>query len=103
MEQNTVIEKYPVGDGRYVADLAVFTDKKLVKLIEVVVTNPPSKEKLAYYEELGIECKIVNVFKDDLPNVPKEKSNSNGQDKTPVQSMSMDNDEDDDEDYECEN
>ncbi|KAJ1635612.1 hypothetical protein T492DRAFT_835916 [Pavlovales sp. CCMP2436] len=27
MEKNTVIDEYPVGDGRYIADLAVFTDK----------------------------------------------------------------------------
>ncbi|KAJ1619606.1 hypothetical protein T492DRAFT_848435 [Pavlovales sp. CCMP2436] len=102
MEKNTVIEEYPIGDGRYVADLAVFTDRKLVKLIEVVVTNPPSKEMLAYYAEFGIECKIVNVIKDDLPNVPNKKSNSNGQDKSPVQSMFMDDDEDN-EDDDCDN
>ncbi|KAJ1631165.1 hypothetical protein T492DRAFT_839426 [Pavlovales sp. CCMP2436] len=64
MEINTVIDEYPEGDGRYIADLAVFTDKKLVRLIEVVITNPPSKEKIAYYEELGIECKIVTVTKE---------------------------------------
>ncbi|KAJ1635172.1 hypothetical protein T492DRAFT_836319 [Pavlovales sp. CCMP2436] len=48
------IEEYPVGDGRYIADLALFDisengDMKLVKLIEVVVTSPPSKEKFDYY------------------------------------------------------
>ncbi|KAJ1633214.1 hypothetical protein T492DRAFT_837837 [Pavlovales sp. CCMP2436] len=55
------IEEYPVGDGRYIANLPVFDiaengDMKLVKLIEVVVTSPPSKEKLEYYDELGLEC-----------------------------------------------
>ncbi|KAJ1635091.1 hypothetical protein T492DRAFT_836376 [Pavlovales sp. CCMP2436] len=63
------IEEYPVGDGRYVADLAVFDiaengKMKLVKLIEVVVTNPPSKEKLEYYKELGLECEVVYIEKE---------------------------------------
>ncbi|KAJ1628555.1 hypothetical protein T492DRAFT_841452 [Pavlovales sp. CCMP2436] len=53
------IEEYPVGDGRFIADLAVFDiaengKMKLVKLVEVVVTSPPTKEKLAYYKELGL-------------------------------------------------
>ncbi|KAJ1632109.1 hypothetical protein T492DRAFT_838684 [Pavlovales sp. CCMP2436] len=63
------IEEYPVGDGRYIADLAVFDiaengKMKLVKLVEVVVTNPPSKEKLAYYKELGLECEVVYIEKE---------------------------------------
>ncbi|KAJ1617244.1 hypothetical protein T492DRAFT_1152004 [Pavlovales sp. CCMP2436] len=44
------IEESPGGDGRYIADLAV---------VEVVVTSPPSREKLAYYQEQGIECGII--------------------------------------------
>ncbi|KAJ1636822.1 hypothetical protein T492DRAFT_956468, partial [Pavlovales sp. CCMP2436] len=51
------IEEYPIGDGRYIADLAVFDNiggvggvgvgnLKLVKVVEVVVSNPPSREKL---------------------------------------------------------
>ncbi|KAJ1629234.1 hypothetical protein T492DRAFT_840962 [Pavlovales sp. CCMP2436] len=63
------IEEYPIGDGRYIADLAVFDiaengKMKLVKLVEVVVTNPPSKEKLEYYKELGLECKVVYIEKE---------------------------------------
>ncbi|KAJ1616930.1 hypothetical protein T492DRAFT_1152157 [Pavlovales sp. CCMP2436] len=63
------IEEYPVGDGRYIADLAVFDivengKMKLVKLIEVVVTSPPSKEKLEYYRELGLECEVVYIEKE---------------------------------------
>ncbi|KAJ1616007.1 hypothetical protein T492DRAFT_1115541 [Pavlovales sp. CCMP2436] len=56
------IEEYPVGDGRYIADLTVFdaSGGKLTKVVEVVVTSPPSREKLAYYEEQGIECEIIN-------------------------------------------
>ncbi|KAJ1625604.1 hypothetical protein T492DRAFT_1038537 [Pavlovales sp. CCMP2436] len=66
------IEEYPIGDGRYIADLAVFDttiggvggvggNLKLVKVVEVVVTSPPSREKLEYYEELGIECVVVDM------------------------------------------
>ncbi|KAJ1636682.1 hypothetical protein T492DRAFT_1128565 [Pavlovales sp. CCMP2436] len=59
------IEEYPVGDGRYIADLA------LVKLIEVVVPSPPSKEKLEYYRELGLECEVVYIEKEPpKPSVP---------------------------------
>ncbi|KAJ1619689.1 hypothetical protein T492DRAFT_848368 [Pavlovales sp. CCMP2436] len=62
------IEEYPVGDGRFIADLAVFDidtngKMKLVKLVEVVVTSPPTKEKLEYYEELGLECEVVYIKK----------------------------------------
>ncbi|KAJ1626158.1 hypothetical protein T492DRAFT_1146985 [Pavlovales sp. CCMP2436] len=55
------IEEYPVSDGRYIADLAVFDDAggKLIKVVEVVVTSPPSREKLTYYEELGIVCEVI--------------------------------------------
>ncbi|KAJ1628300.1 hypothetical protein T492DRAFT_841692 [Pavlovales sp. CCMP2436] len=75
------IEEYPVGDGRYIADLAVFDiagngngkgKMKLVKLVEVVVTNPPSKEKLEYYKELGLECEVVYIEKEP----PKQSSES---------------------------
>ncbi|KAJ1625475.1 hypothetical protein T492DRAFT_1039496 [Pavlovales sp. CCMP2436] len=65
------IEEYPVGDGRYIADLAVFDtidevggvggNLKLVKLVEVVVSNPPSREKLEYYAELGVECVVIDM------------------------------------------
>ncbi|KAJ1622523.1 hypothetical protein T492DRAFT_1061717 [Pavlovales sp. CCMP2436] len=67
------IEEYPVGDGRYIADLAVFDtvggvggvggNRKLIKVVEVVVTSPPSREKLEYYEELGIECVVINILR----------------------------------------
>ncbi|KAJ1635351.1 hypothetical protein T492DRAFT_966605 [Pavlovales sp. CCMP2436] len=65
------IEEYPVGDGRYIADLAVFDtiggvdgvggNLKLVKVVEVVVTSPPSREKLQYYQGLGVECVVINM------------------------------------------
>ncbi|KAJ1637169.1 hypothetical protein T492DRAFT_1127149 [Pavlovales sp. CCMP2436] len=63
------IEEYPVGDGRFIADLAVFDiadngKMKLVKIVEVVVTSPPTKEKLAYYKELGLECEVVYIEKE---------------------------------------
>ncbi|KAJ1640861.1 hypothetical protein T492DRAFT_831852 [Pavlovales sp. CCMP2436] len=58
---------------RYVADLAVFTDGKLVNLIEVVVASPPSDKKLAYYPELGIECSVVTIVRNAAPNVPPNK------------------------------
>ncbi|KAJ1617139.1 hypothetical protein T492DRAFT_850315 [Pavlovales sp. CCMP2436] len=63
------IEGHPVGDGRYIADLAVFDiaengKMKLVKLVEVVVTSPPTKEKLEYYKELGLECEVVYIEKE---------------------------------------
>ncbi|KAJ1626239.1 hypothetical protein T492DRAFT_843328 [Pavlovales sp. CCMP2436] len=55
------IEEYLIGDGRYIAGLAIFDAAvgKLIKVVEVVVTSPPSREKLAYYEELGIECEMI--------------------------------------------
>ncbi|KAJ1624840.1 hypothetical protein T492DRAFT_1124083, partial [Pavlovales sp. CCMP2436] len=56
---NGAIEEFPIGDGRYIADLDVLTGGKLTKMIEVVLTSPPSREKLAYYEELGIECEVI--------------------------------------------
>ncbi|KAJ1620676.1 hypothetical protein T492DRAFT_847635 [Pavlovales sp. CCMP2436] len=56
---NGAIEEFPIGDGRYIADLAVFTGGKLTKVIEVVVISPPSREKLAYYEELGLKCEVI--------------------------------------------
>ncbi|KAJ1640660.1 hypothetical protein T492DRAFT_831931 [Pavlovales sp. CCMP2436] len=71
------IEEYPVGDGRYIADLAVFViaengEMKLVKLVEVVVTSPPSKEKMEYYTELGLECDVVYIEKEPpRPIVPR--------------------------------
>ncbi|KAJ1620851.1 hypothetical protein T492DRAFT_1074856 [Pavlovales sp. CCMP2436] len=57
------IEEYPVGDGRYIADLAVFDiidevggvggvgvgNLKLVKVVEVV------------YAELGVECVVIDM------------------------------------------
>ncbi|KAJ1620936.1 hypothetical protein T492DRAFT_847415 [Pavlovales sp. CCMP2436] len=64
---HTGIEEYPVGDGRYIAELAIFKDGKLTKLIEVVVTSLPSAEKLAYYEELGLECKVIILAKEPTP------------------------------------
>ncbi|KAJ1634263.1 hypothetical protein T492DRAFT_975023 [Pavlovales sp. CCMP2436] len=66
--EHGAIEEYPVGDGRYIADLAVFDtvcgvggNWKLIKVVEVVVSSPPSREKLEYYEELGIECVVINI------------------------------------------
>ncbi|KAJ1636655.1 hypothetical protein T492DRAFT_835074 [Pavlovales sp. CCMP2436] len=57
----TFIEEYPVKDGRYIADLAVFQDGILDTLVECVVTSPPSQEKNDYYEkELGIDLIIIN-------------------------------------------
>ncbi|KAJ1629568.1 hypothetical protein T492DRAFT_1118021 [Pavlovales sp. CCMP2436] len=64
---NGAIKEYPIGDGRYIADLAVFKDGKLVKVIEVVVTSPPSREKLTYYEELGLECEAIILAKEPTP------------------------------------
>ncbi|KAJ1637916.1 hypothetical protein T492DRAFT_834075 [Pavlovales sp. CCMP2436] len=66
------IEEYPVGDGRFIADLAVFDidtngKMKLVKLVEVVVTSPPSEEKLDYYKELGLECEVIYIKKREPP------------------------------------
>ncbi|KAJ1636199.1 hypothetical protein T492DRAFT_960333 [Pavlovales sp. CCMP2436] len=59
------IEEYPVGNGHYIVDLAVFDtvggNRELIKVVEVVVTSPPSREKLQYYEELGIECVVINI------------------------------------------
>ncbi|KAJ1632843.1 hypothetical protein T492DRAFT_838086 [Pavlovales sp. CCMP2436] len=37
---------------------------KLVKLVEVVVTSPPTKEKLEYYKELGLVCEVVYIEKE---------------------------------------
>ncbi|KAJ1626840.1 hypothetical protein T492DRAFT_842825 [Pavlovales sp. CCMP2436] len=73
------IEEYPVGDGRFIADLAVFDiDKngkmKLVKLVEVVVTSPPTKEKLEYYKELGLECEVVYIEKREPPKQMMKKT-----------------------------
>ncbi|KAJ1636708.1 hypothetical protein T492DRAFT_1128591 [Pavlovales sp. CCMP2436] len=75
------IEEYPVGDGRYIADLAVFDiaengkgKMKLVKLVEVVVTSPPTKEKLAYYKELGLECEVVYIEKEPPKQMMKKKT-----------------------------
>ncbi|KAJ1619509.1 hypothetical protein T492DRAFT_848491 [Pavlovales sp. CCMP2436] len=61
---NVIIEEYPIGDGRYIADLAVFWKGRLAKVIEVVVSSPPSNAKLEYYEELGLECEVIIVAKE---------------------------------------
>jgi hypothetical protein len=67
---NRIIEEYPVGDGRFVADLAVFdTANRLLKLIEVVHINPPAQEKLNYYASLGIECKVVKCKKTNVCDI----------------------------------
>jgi hypothetical protein len=62
MSDRYVIEEYPVGDGRYTCDLAVFnTSHKLLGVVEVVHTSPPSSEKLEYYAMLGIKCTCVST------------------------------------------
>ena len=56
-------EEYPIGDGRFVADMVVLDpETKMIKrAIEIVATNPPTAAKLAYYAELGIECTLVDA------------------------------------------
>ncbi|KAJ1622948.1 hypothetical protein T492DRAFT_1126228 [Pavlovales sp. CCMP2436] len=60
----TFIEEYPVGDGRYIADLAVFKDGVLDVLVECVVTSPPSDEKLEYYEQT-LDLKVIVLTEED--------------------------------------
>ncbi|KAJ1626261.1 hypothetical protein T492DRAFT_212468 [Pavlovales sp. CCMP2436] len=78
------IEEYPLGDGRYIADLAVFdtvggtvggVGGKLMRIVEVVVTSSPSREKLEYYEELGIECVVIHIPRASKKEKEKEKKN----------------------------
>jgi len=57
--------EYPVGDGRYIADIAVIHKGVLTRVIEIVVTSPPSKEKLEYYAELNVECTVVYAPQSD--------------------------------------
>ncbi|KAJ1631004.1 hypothetical protein T492DRAFT_839538 [Pavlovales sp. CCMP2436] len=103
------IEEYPVGDGRYISDLAVFDiaengKMKLVKLVEVVVTSPPSKEKLEYYKELGLECEVVYIEKEPrLPCPSPSSSSSSSSTPCPPPMFTDDSDEEDcDEDGEGE-
>ncbi|KAJ1628859.1 hypothetical protein T492DRAFT_841260 [Pavlovales sp. CCMP2436] len=58
----------------YVAVSRFFTVKGSSReLIEVVVCSPPSKEKLEYYTELGLECDVV-VIKNNKTGKEKEKT-----------------------------
>ncbi|KAJ1625200.1 hypothetical protein T492DRAFT_844162 [Pavlovales sp. CCMP2436] len=55
------------GGKLYLDVNMVFRDGKLAKVIEVVVTSPPSREKLAYCEELGLECEVIMPAKEPTP------------------------------------